>query len=65
MNEERIAELEDALTASDEYLQELEALNAELLAQLERCKNWLSTAPGSSSIIDEIRWVIAKAEARE
>jgi hypothetical protein len=42
MDEERIAELEDALTANDEYLQEVEALNAELVAALKQLESELN-----------------------
>lgn len=66
---QRIEELEQAITANDELMQKVEAenkrlreLNAELLDQLKRCNNWLSSNPESAAMIDEIRLIIVKAE---
>jgi hypothetical protein len=56
----KIRELEDAMTANDEYLQKVVALNAELLAALKRSVNWRGQDPVFHSYVVEL---IAKAEA--
>jgi hypothetical protein len=65
MNEERIAELEGALTANDEYLQEVEGLNAELLAALWAVKAEIMEPQVTEATWIKIETVIAKAEARK
>ena len=58
----RIEELEDAITANDEHLQKVEALNAELLAALKLIPGYSYCLP--QIVIEQVTAAIAKAEGR-
>ena len=62
--EDKIDELEAALTANDEYLQKVQAHNAELLAACKAALR-LDYFQEHNALAAQVKAAVAKAEGRE